>query len=180
MVTTPPPLTTTAGAPFGLITFPPRTLTGNIESSIYSTVTVALLGVSGSTVALSGSLTTTASQGAAAFTGLVLDTAGTAYKLQASGGGLITTTNAFNVTPAAAVELAVTVPPPGTMTAGAPFGLTVTFDDAFGNLATSFNGNVNVALATGSGGVTLSGPTRRHGCPGRGCLYRPGDRHGRH
>ncbi len=71
------------------------------------------LGQSGSTVALNGTLTTTASQGVATFTGLVLDAAGTGYNLQASGGGLTTTTNSFSVTPAAAVELAVTVPAPG-------------------------------------------------------------------
>ena len=92
VVTTPPPLTVTAGTRFGLTVSAEDTY-GNVETSFYATVTVALLGVSGSTVALSGTLTTTASQGVATFTGLVLDTAGTGYKLQASGGGLTTTTN---------------------------------------------------------------------------------------
>ncbi len=155
VVTTPPPLTATAGTGFGLAVSAEDTY-GNLETSFYGNITVALVS---STVSLAGTLTATASQGVATFTGLVLDTAGTGYSLQASDGGLTTTANAFSVTPAPATRLVVTTPPPGTMTAGSDFGLTVSAEDAFGNLATTFDNIVSVALTSAAAGVGISGTT---------------------
>ncbi len=155
VVSSPPPLTTTAGTPFGLAVSAEDTY-GNVETSFYGTINIALVS---STVALSGNLSTTASQGVAAFAGLVLDTTGSGYTLQASEGGLTTTTSAMSVTPAPAVRLVVTVPPPGTMTAGSGFGLTVSAEDAFGNLATTFDNIVSIALASGPVGSALNGAT---------------------
>jgi len=155
VVTAPPPLTTTAGTPFGL-TVSAQDIYGNVETSFYGNITIAPVQP---TPAPSGALTTTASEGVAAFTGLVLHTAGSGYTLEASGDGLTTTTSSFSVTPAPATRLVVTGPPPGTLSAGSPFGLTVSFEDAFGNLATTFNGSVTVALATAPGGGALSGTT---------------------
>jgi hypothetical protein len=62
-----------------------------------------------------------------------------------------------NVAPTAAARLAVTTQPPGTVAAGAGFGLTVSAEDAYGNLATPFSGGVAVALAANPGGSTLGG-----------------------
>ena len=47
--------------------------------------------------------------------------------------------------------------PPASLTAGTPFGLTVEVEDSSGNIETSFNGTVTVALANNPGGATLGG-----------------------
>jgi hypothetical protein len=52
---------------------------------------------------------------------------------------------------------AVTQPPPASLTAGSPFGLTVEAQLASGKLDSSFNGTVTVALASDPGGATLGG-----------------------
>ena len=52
-----------------------------------------------------------------------------------------------------------TIQPPLTTAAGTSFGLTVSVEDAFGNLATTFAGSVTVALATSTGGSVLAGTT---------------------
>src|SRR5262249_24486857 len=54
-------------------------------------------------------------------------------------------------------NLVVTVQPPASVTAGDSFGLTVQAQDSSGNLITSFNGTVTVALASNPGGATLGG-----------------------
>ena len=51
----------------------------------------------------------------------------------------------------------VTQQPPASVTAGSGFGLTVQAEDGSGNLITSFNGTVTVALANNPGGATLGG-----------------------
>jgi hypothetical protein len=155
VVTTPPPLTTTAGSPFGLAVSAEDTY-GNVETSFYGNITIALVGA---TVALSGTLTATASAGVATFAGLVLDTAGANYSLQASENGLTTTASPMSVTSAPATRLVVTIPPPGTMIAGSAFGLTVSAEDAYGNLATTFDDNVSVALVAAPDGSALGGTT---------------------
>ncbi len=47
--------------------------------------------------------------------------------------------------------------PPASVTAGTGFGLTVQADDSSGDLDSSFNGTVTVALASNPGGATLGG-----------------------
>ncbi len=53
--------------------------------------------------------------------------------------------------------LVVTTQPPSSVTAGSGFGFTVTAEDHSGNLLTSFNGTVTVALLNNPGGSTLGG-----------------------
>ncbi|HKI16983.1 MAG TPA: hypothetical protein VKA15_03845, partial [Isosphaeraceae bacterium] len=107
--------------------------------------------------ALGGTTTVAATKGVAAFTNLVLDTAGIGYTIQAISSGLTsTTTGALNVT-AAATQLMVTSQPPTSVVAGTSFGLTVSVADASGNLVPSFNGNVTIALASDPGGGELGG-----------------------
>ena len=67
------------------------------------------------------------------------------------------TTNAITVAAATATQLVVTTQPPASVTAGSGFGLVVTAEDAFGNVAPSFTGSVTLALATNPGGATLGG-----------------------
>jgi len=65
-------------------------------------------------------------------------------------------------------RLAITAQPPASVTAGRAFGLTVAVEDALGDVATSYNGSVTIALAANPGGgtpgdtlkVTASGLTR--------------------
>jgi len=54
-------------------------------------------------------------------------------------------------------DLVVTQQPPANVTAGSPFGLTVQAVDGSGNLLSSFNGTVTVALANNPGGATVGG-----------------------
>jgi hypothetical protein len=67
------------------------------------------------------------------------------------------TTGSFDVTPAAASQLIITSGPPSTVTAGSSFGLTVTAEDRFGNVATQFAGGVAVALQSNPTGASLGG-----------------------
>ena len=59
--------------------------------------------------------------------------------------------------PCTRTNLVVTQQPPASVTAGSGFGLTVQAQDSSGNLITSFNGTVTVALASNPGGATLGG-----------------------
>ena len=74
------------------------------------------------------------------------DQAANGYTIQATTTGLSSaTTNAFDITPAAASELVVTTQPPASTTAGNSFGLTVTAEDLYGNLTPGFTSSVTVA-----------------------------------
>src|SRR5207247_1782531 len=70
------------------------------------------------------------------------------------------TTNTFNITAAAADQLAFGVQPTTTV-AGVAISpaVTVRVLDQFGNLVTGDTSNVTVAIGTNAGGGTLSGPT---------------------
>jgi len=67
------------------------------------------------------------------------------------------TTNAIGVVTLNSTHFVVTKQPPSTVTAGTPFGLTVEAEDSAGNLDSSFNGTVTVALENNPGGATLGG-----------------------
>jgi len=54
-------------------------------------------------------------------------------------------------------DFVVTQQPPTSVSAGTDFGLTVQAEDSSGNLDSSFNGTVTVALAKNPGGATLDG-----------------------
>ena len=96
--------------------------------------------------------------GEASFSGLSIFTAASGYTIEATSGSLIAvTTNPIDVTPAAPAKLEVLVQPPANMVAGADFGLGIVVEDAYGNLATQFTGNVSIALSNDPGGAPLSG-----------------------
>jgi virginiamycin B lyase len=65
--------------------------------------------------------------------------------------------NAIGAATLASSQLVVTQPPPASVTAGSPFGLTVQAEDSSGNPITSFNGTVTVALGQNPVGATLGG-----------------------
>ena len=76
-------------------------------------------------------------------------------------------------------QLVVSNGPPSSVTAGNPFGLTVTVEDPWRNLITSFNGNVTIALANGSGTGALGGTLTVKASQGIATFTRTDARHGR-
>ncbi len=156
VVTTQPPASVTAGAGFAL-TVTAEDKFGNVATAFTGSVTVALdSNPTGTT--LGGTLTLTAVKGVAAFTGLKLNLVGTGYTLQATTTGLTTAvTGALSVVPAAASQLVVMTQPPASVTAGTEFGFAVVAEDKYGNLVTSFTGNMTVAIGVNPGGSILGG-----------------------
>ena len=142
-------------------------------------VTVALANNPGGAV-LGGTLSATASNGVATFTGLTLNTTGTNFTLQVTSGNLTAaTTSGINVTTVTATHLVVTMQPPGSVTAGNAFGLTVTAEDGSGNAAPSFNTPITVALAGSSGTVLLGGTLTATPTNGVATLREPDAERGR-
>src|SRR5207302_878658 len=95
--------------------------------------------------------------GVASFVNLSIDKVGTGYTLTATGAGSATSA-AFNITAGTATQLAFSVQP-STTAAGAAItpAVQVTAQDAQGNTATGFTGNVTVAIGTNPGSGTLAG-----------------------
>ncbi len=155
-VTVQPPASVAAGSGFGF-TVTAEAMPGNVLSSFDGTVTVGLENNPGGAT-LGGTLTATATNGVATFSGLTLDTAASGYTLLVSAAGMAgATTDAVTVTPAAASQLVVSSQPPGSVLVGSGFGLVVTAKDPFDNVDTNFGGSVAVALLNNPGGSTLGG-----------------------
>jgi hypothetical protein len=156
-------------SPAGVAISPPVQVTaedalGNTATSFTGNVTVAITpGTGPATAVLSGTKTVAAVAGVASFSTLSIDTVNTGYRLTATAGALAPdTSSAFSITPGTATRLAFTVQPT-TTTAGASISpsVRVAAQDAFGNTATSFAGNITVAITPGTGtaGAILSGTT---------------------
>jgi streptogramin lyase len=152
-----PPTSLTAGDTFG-VTVTAEDPFGNVATSYSGPVSLALSANPG-TGTLGGILNGGANQGQAVFSGLYLDTAGSGYVIQATSGSLTAATStAIGVSPGTATTLVIGISPPTTMTSGHQFGLAIWAEDSYGNLATSFDGTVNLALVNNPGNATLSGP----------------------
>ena len=98
------------------------------------------------------------------FYGLTLNLAGSGYTILASSSGFVAaTTSPITVVNPPATQLVVTAQPPASVAANGDFGLTVAVVDASGDLVSSFDGNVTVALAgkPGEGNCTAHSPSRR-------------------
>jgi len=131
---------------------------GNVATGFTGTVTLAL-GANPGSGTLSGTPAQAAAAGVATFADLSIDKAGVGYTLVATATALTPDTSAvFDITPAAAAELRVTAEP-STTVAGVAIAppVAVTAFDAFGNVATGFTGNVDVAIATNPSDGFLSG-----------------------
>ncbi len=128
---------------------------GNIVTSDNSTVVTASQ-YSGAGM-LTGTTTATVSNGVASFNDLENDTAGM-LTIEFTAGTLTPAISSPTVVlPDPATRVVVTRPPGGVVS-GSIFTVTVAAEDPYDNTATSYNGPVTVALASGSGG-TLSGTT---------------------
>jgi dUTPase len=155
VVTTQPPNSVTAGSGFNL-TVKAEDAQGNVDTSFNGSVTVANNNYFGGD--LGGTLTVAAVGGVATFSGLELDQASSSDSLIVTTENLLPTiTNPFNVVPATASQMAVQTAPPSNVSAGAPFGLDIAIEDAWGNLVPSFTGTVTVALMNNPGTATLGG-----------------------
>ena len=156
VVTTQPPSQVIAGGGFGLIVAAENG-SGSVDTSFDGTVTLTLTDVSGNADDLAGTTTVTAVNGVATFSSLEADEA-SYYTISANSNGLAqTVTNVFSVIAAPATQLVVTTEPPSTVTAGAGFEVDVTAEDANGNVDTSFNGTVTIALDNNAASGTLGG-----------------------
>ncbi|MFO0950551.1 MAG: MBG domain-containing protein [Isosphaeraceae bacterium] len=156
----PPPSKVTAGVPFS-VTVKALDDQNNVDPSYDATVVLALaLNPGGSK--FGGTLSTQAVNGVATFNGLTLDRAQLSYRIDAISynyAKLNSTGSVFDVTAAPATKLVLTASPPALVTAGAPFALTVSAQDSFGNVDTSFSGSVAVTLANNPSGGSLAGTT---------------------
>ncbi len=159
VVTAQPPALVTVGAGFGL-SVTAEDPDGQIDALFGGPVTMVPGNNSGG-AAIAGTLTATADDGVAAFTGLSINQLGASYTLVASSGDLPSatiTTGAFNVTPIGqATQLAVTVQPLPTVSAGTGIDLTITAEDGFDHPDASFDGEVTLILAANPGDGTLGG-----------------------
>jgi hypothetical protein len=156
VVTQSPPASITAGSSFGL-TVEVVDDSGDLLSSFNGPVTVAMASNTGGSTPLDGTLTVTATNGVATFSGLTPTKAGTGYTLQVTSAGVGTgVTGAISVTPATASQIAFTQVPTG-VTAGAQFSLRASIEDPYGNVVTSSTETLTVALANNPGGTSLGG-----------------------
>src|SRR5205807_1730283 len=133
--------------------------TGALDTTFHGAVTVTL-GENPGRGTLRGTGTVDAVRGVASFADLSINRPGTGYTLVATSPGVRGATSpAFDVAPAAAARLAFTTPPHNaTVDSVIKPPVQVTAFDTLGNVATSFAGNVTVALGPASNGGTLGGP----------------------
>jgi uncharacterized repeat protein (TIGR03803 family)/autotransporter-associated beta strand protein len=157
MVIGEPPGTVTAGAAFS-VEVAAEDVWGNIDPTFTGSVTLSLASNPGG-AALGGTLTASAVNGVATFSGLTIDQPGSGYSLQGATSAFApATSTTINVTPVGtAAQLVVTGQPPASVTAGSGFGLTVTAEDGFGTVDAGYGGSVTVALVDASSGATLGG-----------------------
>jgi hypothetical protein len=153
------PLGTTAGAAIdspGGVKVSVQDAAGHLVNNDSSTVTLTL---TGGTFAGGGTMvSTTAINGVATFSNLVINAAGS-YTLTAGDGSYVQSTSAsFNINPASANKLVIATGPTNTM-AGVAISPSVVVDveDQFGNLATTDNSTVTMTVASGPG--LLAGTT---------------------
>ena len=125
---------------------------GNTATTFNGDVTLVLASnPTGAT--LGGTLTVAAVNGVATFSNLTIDKPGSGYTLTATSTGLTSATSfSFDVV---ADHLAMTTQPPGSITAGVPFGLVVAVENADGSTDTSYNGTISVLDEWQSLGRTL-------------------------
>ena len=108
---------------------------------------------------LLGTTSVNAAAGNITFSNLALNRVGTGYTIVATSPGLTPATSAaFDIVPGDASRLFFSVQPSSAVAGQALSpAVQVTVRDGFGNLATSYNGNVSVAISANPGGATLSG-----------------------
>ena len=130
----------------------------NLVTTDTSTVTIAI-GTNPAGGVLGGTTSVAAVGGVATFSNLSINQSGNGYTLSVTDGALTgATSSAFNITAAAAHHLAIGTQPTNTVAgvAIAP-SITVFIVDTLGNVVTTDNSNVTLAIDNNAGGGTLSG-----------------------
>ena len=125
---------------------------GNTVTSSSATINAAI-GTNPGGGTLSGTLSTTATNGVATFADLSINKTGTGYTLTITSTGLTSATSStFNVTVGAAAMLGFTQQPSGAA-AGTVWATQpkITIQDAFGNTVTTSNASVTLAITPGTG-----------------------------
>jgi streptogramin lyase len=154
-----------AGAPFGL-TATLEDQYGNPTTNFTASVTATIYDKTNTSV---GTQTLTTSGGQVEFSGFVLDLAASGYTIQltssTAGAPSSLTTSQFAILPAAPTKFVVSLAPSTTLVAGQTFGIGVSLEDQFNNLATNYTGTVSVAIASNPGGSSLSGVTSKSVSP---------------
>jgi hypothetical protein len=155
-ITQQPPTSVTAGSGF-VLQAAIEDAYGNVETGDNATVTVGLAGNPGGST-LGGTLSATATQGVAMFTGLTLNNASSGYTIQVSSGVLtFATTTAIKVIPGPAVQVVITEQPPSSVKVNTGFGLQAAIEDAYGNVVSIATQTVKVALGNNPAGGKLGG-----------------------
>jgi hypothetical protein len=167
----PPPSGLVAGQPFA-ITVAAEDRFGTTVTGFNGTVTVSLAnGPAGG--ALLGDASTNAVNGIAILAGLALDKAGSGYQVEAASCGLTwSISTAMTVAPASPARLVITMQPPGGVADRQRFAVGVEAVDAYGNVASTFDGMVSAALAANPRHNSLEG---RLSVPASGGLAVLGD-----
>jgi hypothetical protein len=149
VIATEPPANVTTGEDFGFVALADDEF-GNVDAGFTGSLSLTQASGGGSP---GGMLSVAASAGVVPFADVMLTQATAGVVLDVAGSGLEgASTSPITVAAGAADHLVVTTEPPGTVTAGAGFGLVVSAQDRFGNLATSFGGNV-LLTSTSPGGA---------------------------
>jgi len=155
------PVTTTAGVLIPAVSVQALNASNVLVTSFTGSVTVAIAAGTGANGAtLLGTATVNAVSGVATFSSLIIQKAGTGYKLSASSPG-VAGVNSASFTINADVAVAVHFSgQPVTTAAGATIpGFTVDVRDQFNNVTKTFVGSVIVSISPGTGtpGAVLSG-----------------------
>ncbi len=146
-LTVPTPATQTAGAPFEE-TLAAKDAYGNIATGYAGEKTIAFSGPANSPNATApkySPVTFSGGEGKASIT--LYDAQTTTLSAKDNSISISGSSGSFAVTPGSAASF--TVPTPATQTAGAPFSVTLTAKDGYGNTATGYSGNQ---------AITFSGP----------------------
>ncbi|MFY0565578.1 beta strand repeat-containing protein [Archangium lansingense] len=143
------PSQVSAGATLAPIEVELRDALGNVLSDSTAQVTLSL-GANPAAGLLFGAAPVSAVNGVAKFEGLSLRKAGTGYTLVASAQGFAgETSTALEVTPGSAASYALALP--ASVTAGQEVTVSTTAYDAYGNVATSYGGTVQVTSSDAAG-----------------------------
>ncbi len=125
----------------------------------YNDPVSALIGTNPGGGTLGGTATVNAVNGIATFTNLSINKAGIGYTLVITSGNLLpATSNPFTISSGPAAQMAFSTQPGGAQI-GSPLNPqpVVTLRDANGNIATTYNGPVTLAIGANPGGGVLGG-----------------------
>ncbi|MHB8877024.1 MAG: Ig-like domain-containing protein, partial [Myxococcaceae bacterium] len=165
----PPPrlvfVTGPQGAVAGAAFYPPLRIAlqhaqGGLVEGAVAQVSLGI-GIHAGPGVLAGSISVTTVGAVATFPAVSIDRTGAEYTLVATAPGYTgATSSAFEVRPAAPARLCFLPGAPVSGTAGSPLSppFKVQVQDAFGNQAPGFTGDVTAELGAAPGGATLSGP----------------------